>query len=73
MAAILNYHLETSYFYTLETYLTEDKHLNTKQKDVELILKLYELRRDEAMRRARAWYITEFNPQSAKEDRKSVV
>lgn len=35
-----------------------------KQSDVLAILKLYELRRDEAMRRARAWYFTEFAPTS---------
>lgn len=29
------------------------------------ILKLYELRREEAMRAARQWYFTEFAPQSA--------
>ena len=38
-----------------------------KQHDVEVILKLYELRREEKMRRARNWYFTEFNPQSAME------
>jgi hypothetical protein len=37
----------------------------TKQHDVELILKLYELRREKRMRRARAWYFTKFNPTSA--------
>ena len=37
----------------------------TKQHDVELILKLYELRREKRMRRARAWYFTKFNPASA--------
>lgn len=36
-----------------------------KQHDVEVILKLYELRREEKMRRARNWYFSEFNPQSA--------
>jgi hypothetical protein len=36
-----------------------------KQADVALILKLYELRREEGLRRARKWYFTEFNPQSA--------
>ncbi len=35
-----------------------------KQNDVMAILKLYELRRDERMREARAWYLTEFNPES---------
>lgn len=41
--------------------------MHSKQKDVELLIKLYELRRDDAMRRARAWYFSEFNPQSAKD------
>jgi len=41
--------------------------MTTKQEDVGLILKLYELRRDEMMRRARNWYVTEFQPQSAKD------
>jgi hypothetical protein len=40
---------------------------NLKQQDVQLILKLYELRRDEELRRARQWFFTEFNPQSAAE------
>jgi hypothetical protein len=35
------------------------------KQDVGLVLKLYELRRDEEMRRARKWYFTEFNPTSA--------
>ena len=37
----------------------------TKQHDVELVLKLYELRRDPEMRKAREWYFTEFNPANA--------
>ena len=41
--------------------------MNAKQQDVGLILKLYELRRDEMMRRARNWYVTEFQPESAKD------
>lgn len=41
--------------------------MNTKQKDIELLLKLYELRRDPELRQARAWYVTEFNPQSAED------
>ena len=36
-----------------------------KQTDATAILKLYELRRDEKMRQARAWYFTDFAPQSA--------
>ena len=39
--------------------------MDTKHQDVGLILKLYELRREESMRRARAWYATEFIPSSA--------
>jgi hypothetical protein len=37
----------------------------TKQREGELILKLYELRRDDALRRAREWYAVEFNPRGA--------
>jgi hypothetical protein len=39
--------------------------MDTKQTDVMAILKLYELRRDEKMRAARAWFFTEFQPESA--------
>ena len=39
--------------------------MSDKSQDVALILKLYELRREEGLRRARRWYFTEFNPQSA--------
>ena len=39
--------------------------METKQLDVQAILKLYELRRDEKMRAARAWYFTAFQPESA--------
>ena len=39
--------------------------MSDKHDDVALILKLYELRREEGLRRARRWYFTEFNPQSA--------
>ncbi len=34
------------------------------QEEAGLILKLYELRREETMREARNWYFSEFNPQS---------
>jgi hypothetical protein len=34
------------------------------QEEAGLILKLYELRREETMRQARDWYFREFNPQS---------
>lgn len=35
--------------------------------DAELVLKLYDLRREETMRKARHWITVEFNPQSAEE------
>lgn len=36
----------------------------SKQEEANIILKLYELRREETMRKARDWYFREFNPQS---------
>jgi hypothetical protein len=36
----------------------------SKQAEAELILKLYELRREETMRKARDWYFLEFHPES---------
>ncbi|MBV9762919.1 MAG: hypothetical protein JO340_20330 [Acidobacteriaceae bacterium] len=36
----------------------------SKQDEAELILKLYDLRREATMRKARDWYFAEFNPQS---------
>ena len=44
----------------------------SKQAEAGLILKLYELRREETMRKARDWYFREFNPQSM-EDFNSVM
>ena len=41
--------------------------MSDKSQDVALILKLYELRREEGIRRARKWYFTEFNPQGAED------
>jgi len=41
--------------------------MSDKHQDVALILKLYELRREEGIRRARKWYFTDFNPQSAED------
>ncbi|MBX7218805.1 MAG: hypothetical protein K1Y36_02555 [Blastocatellia bacterium] len=41
--------------------------MSGKQQDVLAILKLYELRRDDELRAARAWYLGEFNPGSAQE------
>lgn len=39
----------------------------SKQQDAELILRLYELRRDEELRKARLWYMGTFAPQSGKD------
>jgi hypothetical protein len=36
----------------------------SKQEEAGLILKLYDLRREETMRNARNWYFRDFNPQS---------
>jgi hypothetical protein len=36
----------------------------SKQEEAGLILKLYELRREDTLRKARDWYFREFNPQS---------
>ena len=36
----------------------------SKHDEADLILKLYELRREETMRKARDWYFRDFNPQS---------
>src|SRR5438552_6674910 len=44
---------------------TKGVEMSDKHQDVALILKLYELRREDGLRRARKWYFTEFNPQSA--------
>ena len=41
--------------------------MSTKQEDANLILKLYELRREEVMRKARDWYAMQFNPESLQE------
>jgi hypothetical protein len=41
--------------------------MSTKHEDANLILKLYELRREEVMRKARDWYIMQFNPGSMQE------
>src|SRR6202167_2541571 len=39
----------------------------SKQEEAGLILKLYELRREETMRKARDWYFRDFNPDSLAE------
>lgn len=39
----------------------------TKQEEAALILKLYDMRREDEFRKAREWFDTEFNPQSAQD------
>lgn len=41
--------------------------MSAKQEDVNILLRLYEIRREEAMRRARDWFTTDFNPQSTQD------
>ena len=41
--------------------------MSTKHEDAHLILRLYELRRDATMRKARDWFTTEFDPQSSQD------
>lgn len=38
--------------------------MSEKHEDANLILRLYEIRRDETMRKARNWFMTDFNPGS---------
>jgi hypothetical protein len=38
--------------------------MDTKYEDANLILKLYELRREEVMRKARDWFVMQFHPGS---------
>jgi hypothetical protein len=44
----------------------------SKQAEAELILKLYDLRREPTMRQARDWFALEFNPESADDVKKAM-
>jgi hypothetical protein len=44
----------------------------SKQAEAELILKLYDLRREATMREARNWFAIEFHPESAADVRKAM-
>ncbi|HEY0544683.1 MAG TPA: hypothetical protein VGC91_04730 [Pyrinomonadaceae bacterium] len=46
--------------------------MSAKHEDANLILRLYEIRREEAMRKAREWFMTDFNPEKI-EDIMSVL
>lgn len=41
--------------------------MDTKYQSADLLLKLYDLRREETMRKARDWYTMQFNPQSVQD------
>jgi hypothetical protein len=41
--------------------------MSAKQEDANLILRLYEIRREETMRKARSWFTTDFNPRSTQD------
>jgi hypothetical protein len=47
--------------------------MSTKQEDANLILRLYELRREETMRKARDWFLTEFQPQTTQDILQTIV
>ena len=47
--------------------------MSNKQEDANLILRLYELRREETMRKARDWFVTDFNPESTQDLLASMV
>jgi len=44
-----------------------------KQEDANLILRLYELRREETMRQARDWFMTDFYPESTQDLLQTIV
>ena len=49
-----------------------DNRLMSKHEEAELILKLYDLRREETMRKARDWFFLEFNPESMADYQKAM-
>ncbi len=55
------------YIHSFRDYPTQTPMETTKAESANLVLKLYELRRDPEMREARGWYFTKFKPQSAEE------
>src|SRR5258708_2818985 len=64
-------HLDSSYCncYTLtrrpnRTAISKETRSMSKQEEAGLILKLYELRREETMRKARDWFFLDFNPET---------
>lgn len=51
----------------VETKENSTPSAGTKQDEANLILRLYEIRRDEVFRKARTWFDTEFKPKSAQD------
>jgi hypothetical protein len=47
--------------------------MSEKFEDANLILKLYELRREEVMRKARDWFLSQFNPGSVQDITNAVM
>jgi hypothetical protein len=47
--------------------------MSEKHDDAELILKLYDLRREETMRKARNWFFADFQPQSVEDFRNALM
>ena len=50
-----------------------EKKMGKKYRDADLILKLYDLRREEVMRKARSWYIGEFEPETVEDVQKAAL
>jgi len=44
----------------------------SKHEEADLILKLYDLRREATMRKARDWYFRDFNPESMEDINKAL-
>ena len=51
---------------TLNAAILEEDPMDTKPQEALVILKLYEIRSEPLMRAARAWFFSEFSPQSGK-------
>jgi len=47
--------------------------MSGRYEDANLILKLYDLRREEVMRKARAWFVVEFHPASVEDLRAAAM
>src|ERR1044071_7997584 len=59
--------LDSLSFVIEDVWLRGNSAMSSPYESADLILKLYELRREEVMRKAREWYMREFHPQSAED------